>query len=144
MSRHENIVARFVNGRILKGHTKNFTNHLDTLVLTDAETREEHRVPIEELKAIFFVKSFEGRSKHREKKSFGIGKKTGRRVYIKFKDGESLVGFLEGDVPWEKGFHLSKQDGKAKGFFLIPVDSDCNNTMVFVVGKAIKDITTFP
>jgi hypothetical protein len=107
-------------------------------------TSETHRVDVSMMKAIFFVRSFEGDRQHREKKTFGVTKARGNRVYIKFRDGESLVGFLEGDVPWEKGFFLSKAVGDGKGFFLLPVDEDANNRKVFVIASSIADVTVVP
>jgi hypothetical protein len=39
-----------------------------------------------------------------ERKAFGIRKNPGKKVFIKFSDYETLVGFIEGEVPWDKGF----------------------------------------
>jgi hypothetical protein len=65
----------------------------------------------------------------------------GHKVYVKFTDQESLVGFVEGEIPWDKGFFVSREGSKAQGFFLIPVDRDSNNVKVFVVGTSVKDVT---
>ena len=140
MGAEEKVVARFRDGRIVKGHVERFSIESDAIVLKSEKTGEEQSIAIEELKAIFFVKSFQGVSEHVEKKSFGIRWLKGRRVFVKFLDKESLVGCTEGTVPWDKGFSLAKLGAKAKGFFLIPVDGDCNNVRIFVVGSAIKDI----
>ena len=138
------IVLRFNTGKILKGYITDFTAYTDIVVVQDSETDEEHKIPIIELKAIFFVKTFEGDRSRRDKKMYGISENVGRKVYIRFNDGESMMGFLEGDIPWEKGFHLAKPSGALKGFFLIPVDVDSNNKKVFVVNSSIKDITLLP
>lgn len=135
------VVARFRDGRMVKGYVKAFSSESDTVVLTDEKTREENRVALEELKAIFFVKSFQGVREHVEKKAFGIRKLAGRKVFVKFHDKETLVGCIEGAVPWDKGFSLTKLGEKTKGFFLTPVDGDSNNVKIFVVGSAIQDIT---
>lgn len=140
----QRVVVRFADGKILKGHVRNFSAGEPFVLLEEVGTRTEQGIPIDELKAIFFVKTFEGVSGYRDKKLYGIRKNIGRKVYVRFNDGESMVGFLEGDVPWKKGFFLSKPDTKHKGFFLIPVDSDSNNIKVFVVGSSIKDITLMP
>lgn len=141
----QKIVLRFNTGKLLKGFIGDFTAYTDIVVVHDAVTDEEHKIPIVELKAIFFVKTFEGDRLYRDKKMYGISENVGRKVYIRFNDGESMIGFLEGDIPWEKGFHLSKKSASAlKGFFLIPVDSDSNNKKVFVVNSSIKDITLLP
>jgi len=137
----EKIVARFRDGRLLKGFVRNFSIESDMVILNDHKTNEEIRIPIEELKALFFVKDFEGSSQYVERKVFGIRKNLGRKAFIKFIDKESLVGFIEGEIPWDKGFSLSKLGKRAKGFFLTPVDGDSNNERVFVVGSAIENVT---
>jgi len=93
---------------------------------------------------VFFVKSFEGDQGYKERKSYGVAKIKGQRVFVKFRDGEGLVGFLEGDVPWQRGFFLSKQDSDLKGFFLLPVDEDTNNIKVFVVSSSVDAVTVVP
>jgi hypothetical protein len=140
MAEDEKVVARFRDGRMVKGHVIRFSIESDTIILKNEQTGDEHPVAIEELKAIFFVRSFQGIREHVEKKAFGIRKLAGRRVFVKFHDKESLVGCVEGAVPWDKGFSLAKLGEKAKGFFLIPVDGNSNNIKIFVVGSAIQDI----
>jgi hypothetical protein len=137
----EKIVARFRDGRLLKGFVRNFSIESDTVILSDQKTNKENRIPIEELKAIFFVKNFEGSSEYVERKVFGIRKNKGRKVFVKFIDKEALVGFIEGEIPWDKGFSLAKLGKDVKGFFLTPVDEDSNNERVFVVGSAIDNVT---
>jgi hypothetical protein len=137
----DRIVARFRNGKLVKGFMKSFSEESDMVVLNDQHTLQDILIEIAELKAIFFVKDFVGSSHYKERKVFGIRKNFGKKVFIKFRDDESLVGFIEGEVPWDKGFSLAKLGKKVKGFFLTPADGDGNNNKVFVVGEAIQDIT---
>lgn len=137
----EKVVARFSNGQILKGHVRDFEVGTETVTVEDPETNTVHKIPIDKLKAIFFVKTFKGRGEYVEKKAFGIRKNPGRKVFVKMKDNETLVGYIDGDIPWAKGFSLEKEGNKAKGFFLVPVDSDSNNIKVFIVGASIQDLT---
>ncbi len=65
-------------------------------------------------------------------------------MFVRFKDGESMIGYLEGDMPWEKGFFISKPDEKKAVFFLMPADEGSNNIKVFVIGASVKDITAIP
>jgi len=141
MSNGEKVVVRFTDGKVIKGFVTDFSIDSETINLNDETTSVIHQVPIVDLKAIFFVKSFKGMREHVEKKAFGIRKIAGRKVFVKFNDKESLVGIIEGDVPWDKGFSLAKLGEKAKGFFLTPVDGNCNNDKVFVVGSAIEEVT---
>ena len=143
MGADEKVVARFRDGRVAKGQVMRFSIESDTIVLKNEKTGEKDSIEIEELKAIFFVKSFQGVSEHVEKKAFGLRRLAGRKVFVKFHDKESLVGCTEGAVPWDKGFSLAKLGEHAKGFFLIPVDGDSNNVKIFVVGSAIQDIQIF-
>ena len=136
----EMAVARFRDGKRVKGCVRDFSIDSDLVVLEDEQTSKERRVSIDELKAVFFVKSFMGTSEYVEKKIFGIRKNIGKKVFVKFFDNESLIGFIDGVVPWDKGFSLSKLGEKAKGFFLTPVDGDSNNDKVFVIASSIKDI----
>jgi hypothetical protein len=140
----EKAVLRFNDGTILKGHISKFSSDSDMVTLLEAETAKEHTVDIHQLKAIFFVKSFCGDSGYREKKSYGMARPKGRKIFIKFKDGEGIVGFLEGHFPWGKGFFLSKQEAVLKGFFILPVDGDSNNLKVFVVSSSVIDVTVIP
>ncbi len=144
MDAADKAVLRFNNGNVLKGYLKDFSPNMSEIALEESANRKIHAVKMDELKAIFFVRSFQGDSEYREKKAYGISKPRGQRVFIKFRDDESVVGFLEGDVPWEKGFFLSRQDKKSKGFYVTPVDEDSNNIRVFVVSSSVKDVTVVP
>ncbi len=144
MSKRERVVLRLSDGSVLKGYLNGFSPAADEVVLVDAATSETHRVEVAKMKAIFFVRSFDGDREYREKKAYGPARPRGNRVYIKFKDGESLVGFLEGDVPWEKGFFLSRPGSDGNGFFLLPVDKDANNRKVFVIASSVADVTVVP
>lgn len=140
----EKTVTRLNNGNLLKGYMKDFSPNQKELTVEETGTARQHHVKTEDVKAVFFVKSFEGDHEYKEKKSYGIAKIKGQRVFVKLRDGESMVGFLEGDVPWERGFFLSKQDSDLKGFFLLPVDEDTNNIKVFVVASSIDEVTVVP
>ncbi len=140
----DKVVVRFLNGRILKGIVKDFAADASELRIEDAETGSELKIPIEDVKAVFFVKSYAGDSAHREKKAFGIREDTKnlrRKIYVKFKDGENMHGFVKGDIPWKQGYFVSEPRSSAKGFFVIPTDSESNNIKIFVIGSSILDIT---
>lgn len=139
----EKVVVRLNNGGVLKGYLGTFAPGLPELSLDEAGAAGSRTVKIEDVKAVFFVKSFEGDRGYREKKTYGALRAKGQRVFVKFRDGESLVGFLEGEVPWEKGFFLSRQRDM-KGFYLLPSDEDANNTKVFVVASSVDDVTVVP
>ena len=140
----EKTVTRLNNGDLLKGYMKNFSPDRNELTVEEEGSDNQRQVKIGDVKAVFFVKSFEGDHAYKERKSYSLTKTKGQRVFVKFRDGEGLVGFLEGDVPWQRGFFLSKQDSDLKGFFLLPVDEDTNNIRVFVVSSSVDAVTVVP
>lgn len=141
----QKVVLRFLDGRIGKGYMQDFCEKADAFCLLDPDSGEISSIPGRELKAIFFVKSFEGNRDYMEKKSYGTGRPKGHRTFIKLIDGEDMVGFLEGDLPWEKGFFLSRHAlNSVKGLYLLPADAESNNIKVFVLAHAIKDATVVP
>ena len=135
----EKAILRFLDKRLIKGYLVNFSPADRNISLED-ESSKRHNVDMTVLKAIFFVRTFQGDKWYREKKSFRKTRQTGRRVFVRFKDGESMIGYIEGDLPWRKGFFLEAE--KKSGFFLKPVDGDSNNRKVFVVATSIDDVTT--
>jgi hypothetical protein len=138
------VVFRFKNRELMKGYLKDFSPFSKEAALLEDSSGKIIRISIDELKAIFFVKSFEGNKEYREKKSYGATGPKGHRVFIRFKDGEHMIGFLEGDVPWDHGFFLEKKPEGAKGFFVLPVDMFSNNTKVFIVSSYVNDVTVVP
>lgn len=144
MTDGDKVVLRFNNGELLKGCLKEFSQTSQEVLFEELGRKGVRTIPLQELKAIFFVRTFEGDSEYREKKRYGIRKREGRKIFIRFKDGESMAGYLQGDMPWDKGFFLSRPDEKKIGFFLVPVDEDSNNIRVFVIKSSVRDITLLP
>jgi small nuclear ribonucleoprotein (snRNP)-like protein len=133
----QRVVVRYLDGRLIRGSIHDFSAS-DEFVSIENESGNQ-KIKMDELKAIFFVRTFEGDRSHVEKKSFRDPVSPGKRVFVKFKDSESLTGYIEGGVPWEKGFFL--EPNKGSGFFLIPVDNESNNIKVFVVASSVRDVT---
>ena len=138
------VVFRFNNGDLKKGYLKEFSPSSEEASLSEHDTKRIASIRVDELKAIFFVKSFDGDSSHREKRAYSLDSPKGHRVFIRFKDGEYMVGFLEGNVPWDRGFFLSKKSDGVKGFFLLPVDIYSNNIKAFIVASSVNDVTVVP
>ncbi|MFQ5778319.1 MAG: hypothetical protein ACE5IP_09975 [Terriglobia bacterium] len=98
------------------------------ITLQAAETRKRVTVPMKSLKALFFVKTFEGKGEYREVKFFdGNPSIEGLWVRMRFFDSE----FTEGVV------HNSLHYLLNPGFFLKPPDPESNNRMVYVVKSAL-------
>lgn len=124
------VVARFVDGRVLKGTTHDFAPHkpIFHLAVWDDPTARALTVPVGALKALFFVRTYEGDPKHVENGDLGNAKGQGRKIIVTFVDGEVISGFTT-------GYSKDKQ-----GFFVIPVDPKSNNSRVYAVTGAVKKI----
>jgi len=142
---NEKVVLRFLDGTILRGHIRAFSEMSDELIMQELDSDVVRSVKNNVLKAIFFVRTFEGNRQYCEKKSYGIRKPRGRRTFIKFIDGEDMVGFMEGDLPWQKGFFLNRNTiNNLRGFFMLPADEGSNNLRVFIFAHAVRDVTVVP
>lgn len=126
------LVVRYADGRIIKGHSHDFypnkpSFHLFRVV--DGPTNEATEVRMKELKAVFFVRDFAGNPQYNERKQFVAGEQPpGRKVQVKFRDGEVLVGATV-------GYHR-----RNPGFFFIPADPRSNNLKVFAVSGAVTSV----
>jgi hypothetical protein len=125
------VVVRYGDGRVVKGMTQDFFPNKDRFHLRSDTTASEEpaEVLIRDLKAVFFVKDFDGKPGYNERKEYNNGDKAqGRKVEILFVDGEKLVGSTLG------------YDPNRLGFFLFPVDPESNNMRVFAVTAAVKNV----
>jgi hypothetical protein len=124
------IVARYRDGKSLKGTTQNFfpnkpVFHVNRLGGTGPGDLIE--VNVEDLKAVFFVRDFTGNPKHVEKKQLAPGERAqGRLMEVTCKDGEVMVGTTTG------------YDPKRPAFFLFPIDPSSNNVRIFLVTSAVR------
>jgi hypothetical protein len=123
------LVVRFLDGRLLKGYSQDFHPSRPHFHLcTDIAAKEKPvLVPMPHLKAVFFVRCFDGNPDFVESREFE-GKQPGRRIEVTFLDDEVLVGTTLGYRP----------DGT--GFFVSPADRQGNNLRVFVLPSAVRHI----
>lgn len=133
----QKVILRFLDGKMLKGFVKDFSVGEGAVFIED-ESSNAQKIRLKDLKAIFFVRKFEGDKGRREKKSFSGSKSSARRLFVRFKDGESMTGYLEGDAPWRTGFFL--ESVRETGFFMVPTDEESNNVRIFVVTSAVRDV----
>ena len=131
-----NVVARYRDGRIIKGVTYDFGPqkrgfHVNSL---GEDVGKVSEVLFPELKAVFFVKSLEGRKgplspkELLEERSEPVGP---IKVKITFFDGETLVGTTH-------GYTVERE-----GFFVVPLEKDSNNLRIFIISSAVKQIETW-
>lgn len=125
------VVARYVDGRVVKGLSQDFFPNKDRFRISPADKPPGEAVEIllKELKAVFFVRDFVGNYQYDERKEYVEGDKpSGRKIEVTFKDGEVLVGTTLG------------YDPNRPGFFLFPADPKSNNIRVFAVTTAVKRV----
>ena len=130
------VVARYQDGRIVKGTTYDFGPQKKGfhVVPLEEEGKKVSEVLFSDLKAVFFVKSLEGKQDHPLTKDVSEEKAepgTLMKVKITFPDGETLVGTTQ-------GYTLERE-----GFFIVPLEEDSNNLRIFVISKAVKDVDTW-
>ena len=124
------VVARFLDGRVLKGTTHDFAPHkpIFHLAVWGEPSAKAITVPLGALKALFFVRSYEGDAKRVDDLDLANAKGQGRRLAVTFADGETICGFT------------SAYSKDKSGFFVIPADPNGNNARVFVLAAAVKKI----
>lgn len=125
------VVTHYTDGKILKGITYDFNPTKTFFHLAKNNTgKDTVTVATENLKALFFVKSFEGNKEYKppamsyEK----LEKIPGIKLRVLFADKEEMYGTTQG------------YSAERKGFFLIPVDKKDNNQRVFVMRDATRNI----
>src|SRR5437879_2886158 len=101
------VVARFVDGRVIKGSTSDFVaaKNMFHVAVHDAPPGSKP-VPVEfkDLKAVFFVKDFAGDPTYKDYQEFDSSRPiVGRKMKVIFKDGEVLVGTTQGYLPGRPG-----------------------------------------
>ncbi len=125
------VVARYANGKIIKGYTLDFFPNKDRFHVTpiDKPSDKPIEVIVNQLKAVFMVRDFNGDPQYVERKGYIEGETPyGTPLEVTFGDGEVLVGSC-------MSFDLKRQ-----GFFILPPDPKSNNVRVFAVGSAVKRI----
>ena len=131
------VVARFKDGTILKGKTNDFFQnkrlfHLEP-VGSDAggvkmEKPKTMQIDTENLKAAFFVKKYKGNNYHKDLYNDNVPG-SGRKIEVKFIDGEVIIGYSLNYSP------------DRNGFFVIPADLKGNNERIFVIRSATEKVT---
>lgn len=135
------IVAKLKDGTVVKGSLISFEPDRNLVLLQQACPASPTELPLDTLKAVYFVRSLQGDRRHHKTKAFTITNPPGMRLLVRFHDGEVLTGFLESPLPWPKGFHISKPDPHIPGFMLCPSDPEGNNERIYVVNSSVMELT---
>ncbi len=128
------LVVHLNDGTLLKGYSSDFEPGVDSFRLVSEMEKDKgqtHEVKCADLKAIFYVKTFEGKKEYVEKKkfdnidSYGL---LGIKIKVEFPDGEVIRG-----MSFDYGEDF-------KGFFIMPVDPKGNNQKIYVITDNVTDI----
>jgi hypothetical protein len=124
----QKVIARFRDGRLVRGYTTDFHPSKPQLHLsTEPNSSDTLLLQVSNLKALFFVRDFTGDQMRVDCQEFGTTPQ-GRKVAITFNDGETLIGST-----------LSYR-GEGNGFFMYPADPRSNNVRIFVAPGSTQQV----
>jgi hypothetical protein len=128
------VVAHFLDGRLLKGTTRDFSPVRSEFHLhPDGDAGAPAvKVTVASLKAVFFVKTLEGNRVHADEADLLHADGQGRRIRVTFKDGEVMVGFTVGYSP------------NRPGFFFVPANPESNNLRAFIATPGVAKVEFLP
>lgn len=129
------VVARYRNGQVVKGYTRDFFPDRPLFHVLPKGGQSAIPVKTAELKGVFFVRDLVGnrvRNKGRRFPAVDQGPQTGRRIAVLFEDGELLVGYAQTYSP------------EKPGFFVFPADSQSNNTRIYILRAATRQVRLGP
>ena len=129
------VVVHFRDGKILKGYTYDFNPNKEIFHVSDAEDSARIvEVSASLMKALFFVKTFEGNRNHPDPHDFStetFKSSPGLKVKVTFFDQEVMYGSTHGYAP------------NRKGFFISPANRELNNDRVYVVKDSTVSVETW-
>jgi hypothetical protein len=122
------LVIHFADGRLMRGWSPDLFPNRPSFHVTDWETAQTTEVQLAELKGVFFVKDYASRPEDRHRRYDLERAGLGRRVRVRFNDGEVIEGYTNG----------YSRDRLA--FFLFPPDPEDNTERMLVVTKATAEV----
>lgn len=129
------VVVHFRDGKIVKGYTYDFNPNKEIFHVTEAQDPNRvFEVSTSFLKAVFFVKTFEGNKGHPGPADFSMESfksSPGLKVKVTFFDHEVMYGSTHGYSP------------QRKGFFISPANKEINNDRVFVIKESTVEVETW-
>lgn len=137
------VIAHLRGGKLVKGYTDTSVPYsLEEMLKEDPESlppnlsvqqegsEKKIKVSLKSLKALFFVKSFEGSKEYKEIKFFHAHPPIeGLWVRIRFGDGEYTEGIVRNSLKYLV----------EPGFFLKPPDPHSNNQVVYAVKASVVE-----
>lgn len=129
------VVARLADGTMIKGTTQDFFPNRPLFHIAPLGGAPVVEVRTKLLKAVFFVKDFAGDVARRDVRGFlaAPGETSqGKKLAVRFKDGELLCGYSLSFSP------------DREGFFMFPSDGHANNLRVYVLAAAAAEVKAGP
>ena len=130
-------VVKFNDGKIIKGYTTDFNPNRELFHVRpidegqEGEQGEQVEVNLNDIKAVFFVKDFQGNKEYQKVRTFNgyaSGSPSQRKIVVIFKDGENFYGTTHSYAP------------DRTGFFVYPIDQNDNNDRLFVPRSALEKV----
>jgi hypothetical protein len=125
------VVAHYLDGRVVKGTTQDFFPNRPIFRVLPVGAGKETEIQCRQLKAVFFVKDLTGDENRKDLRGFmdGPGETAkGKKIAVRFKDGEFLCGYSLSYSP------------ERVGFFLFPSDPGSNNLRIYVMTYAAVEV----
>jgi hypothetical protein len=135
MSELNRVVAHLTSGKLVKGTTQDFFPNRPRFHIQPADGGAAIELRCRELKAVFFVREFAGNASRRDLRGFlrSPGETAqGKKIAVRFKDGELLCGYSLSYLP------------DREGFFMFPSDSGSNNLRIYVIIAATLEVKAGP
>jgi len=130
-STHKKVVVRKLDKSLVRGYVDLRTYlSADGVELLEFEGRLVN-VPLDQIKAVFFVRNFEGNPRHPERKIFhSRPRQSGLWVRMIFKDREVLEGLTPNNL----------LDLDPAGFYITPPDMYSNNLRIFIPRGSLAEM----
>lgn len=129
------VVARYADGRVLKGITRDFSPNRGIFHVDRQDGAPAVELRFRQLKALFFVRTLEGDPARQDVRGFVLGPaetQQGKKIAVRFRDGEFICGYT---LSWSPD---------REGFFLFPSDSASNNHRIFVITASTLEVKAGP
>ncbi|HBF43117.1 MAG TPA: hypothetical protein DDW42_05700 [Desulfobacteraceae bacterium] len=125
------VVIHLLDGNTIKG-TAQSPSLSDEIITVHTVDNEFKKIKADKVKAVYFVKDWEGNPEYSEKTTVPSEKETYSNVIqLEFKDGEIIEARIQYLPP-------------TKGFYIIPPDANSNNKRIYVRRSALKEIKIIP
>jgi hypothetical protein len=129
------VVARYLDGRTIKGVTRDFSPNRAMFHVDPQDGSPPVELRFRQLKALFFVNSLEGDPARQSVRGFVHGPvetQQGKKVAVRFRDGEFICGYT---LSWSPD---------REGFFMFPADVHSNNQRIYVITASTLEVKAGP